>query len=232
MAQEESPVTHEIAEAALDAMGLNSEMAAAIGRVAASWTALETSTMILLDGMVGIPANVLAIMISETSFIHKMSIVTSLIHHSRNPDWFNKWEVIEKKIEVLRNKRNDIIHGHWGKMDDGSVMTIRLKSKRKFAPELTLRPIDGVKQVTADILLTLVEFNDFTSEIFAADIQGVLKNPQGPALDRTQSPNARAQNQARAQKKAKRQAPQGPKLSSAQKRTLREAQKQSEGPSS
>jgi hypothetical protein len=204
-------------------MGLNADAAAAIGQVAVAWTVLETSLLMLLNELVGTDTKLVVMMGAEAPFLQRLSIISSMVHYSRNREWFDEWQELQKRINILRNKRNDIIHGHWGKADDGGLMTIRIKAKGKLTPELTVRPLENVQQVTADILGILADFQSFMNKVSSGKIKEVLLNLQGPPLSHTQSPKAQAQDQARAKKKATRQNTRVSKLSSAQKRALREA---------
>jgi len=206
---------------------VNEKLARALGYVVVNWSILEWAISLIIKESANFNPSLFSIYFAESSFLNKLSIVSSLVHHSRKKEWFDQWSNLQKSIERLRATRNDLVHGTW-LLEENVQSVFRIKSRAKLSASVAEITEKEVVEFYQEISLVTVRINMFRQELSTQNFGSVILAPKGPVLDRAQSPLARSQDQVRAQKKSKRQPPQGPKLSSAQKRALRETGKPKE----
>jgi hypothetical protein len=163
------------------------------------------------------------LLVIEIPFLQKVSTVTTSLSLAGNQELFDEWCEIEKTLAAVRTKRNDIIHGWWSTKETEHFLA-RIRARGKFKIETSKYETKDIQKVVVSILRTIRRMRELYEKLEKTDVKQLMKTSTR-ILDRTQSPQARALDQARALKKSKRQAPQGPKLSSAQKRALRETEK-------
>jgi hypothetical protein len=202
---------------------LNPEITSVIGYLATFWSALEHLLFILIRSIHRMDDASMLLMI-EMPFLQRVSVVTASLSLSGNQELFDEWCEIEKELTPLRAKRNDVIHGFWSTKETEHFLA-RMTAKGKFRLETSKYDTRDVQKIVVSLFKTLKKMKILFEKLEEIDVKHLMTTSTR-ILDRTQSPKARAQAQARALKKSKRPAPQGPKLSSAQKRVLRDAENQ------
>lgn len=182
------------------------DFASAIGYVIMYWSALEHELFATLLAVVGVDVAVTGIFVAETSFMQKLDILTALLHYSRRADWHAEWCEIERSINVLRSKRNDVAHGLWGAEKDLSHYLTRIKSRRKLTVSTGRAEIQQIVNLYEAIATQFNALSAFHEKLISENAPDVIKNPVGTPLDLLPSLQSLAQDQARAQKQLRKQA--------------------------
>ena len=179
------------------------EFASAVGYVTMYWSALEMQIFLTLAQITGTDSAVASIFTAEASLLQKLDIITALIHYSRRGDWFDEWCALEQRINHLRVKRNDVAHGLWQADKDLKHTLTRIKSRRKLSVSTGLADISQIANLYEAIAECYNLFVDFSFRLTAGQFSEVIKSPTGPSLSDVKSPKYFAQDQARAQKQAR-----------------------------
>lgn len=213
MAQsEKTKVTAQTEKAVIKTLGLNEDILKSFGLVVVIWSSLEHAVYVLLNVILKLEWSLAAMSLIEASFLQKMTMVSSLLHHSRNEEIYFEWEALKKKIDALRTKRNDLVHGFWNEGQTSTPYLLRLKSKGKLVIDKTEIGIEEMRELYMEISISFNDVTDLKRKIEKLPAN-TFTRPVGPPIDRARSPQAQAQAQARERKKARRLPRQGPKLS-------------------
>jgi hypothetical protein len=180
--------------------------AAALGQVAASWSLVEDYCRLIIQLLIDLENEPGHAVTAEMSLIQRMNTISALTHCFRDHDLLSHWEDIRSIADDLRSRRNDVVHAQWQLSGDQNIM-IRVKArsqvKVRWEPVPTETLIQLEKEIT-DLVDDLAWFQFQTAKRGLK--KGLAAARTNQPLDRTQSPRALAQDQARAAKKARRQA--------------------------
>jgi hypothetical protein len=185
---------------------LSVKQAAAIGYVAAHWSDVEAQIIRILGHLIDphTPAVGWAVSV-EMTFLQRIAAVRTLLEESRDFDLVEAWDAIKDRLDFLRGKRNDVIHSMWS----GGTPPVYMRYKARGRIRITIGSIDidDLHRLSEDTLKAydlLCDFQDNLRERRAFEI--IRTQSAKPHRDPGLSRKARALEEARAQKRARRAA--------------------------
>ena len=192
----------------LNQLPFETKTVASVGYVAIMWSGIEYTLFEIIGDIFDLKDQRATVAFAEMTTLQRLNIITSAMHHARDQRLFELWCSLETRIDSLRTRRNDVIHGIWepplNKSDKAILIRVRSRRKVTFSEKETS---------WASLLKLFFELHNFWKDLCAfkedlkiAEAHNLFKRPVGPPLDEVRSTKARAQDQARARKKSVAQA--------------------------
>jgi hypothetical protein len=131
---------------------ITNEHAAAIGRVAVNWSLVEGQVAYLIMSLLSLQASPSHAVTAELGMLARLDLVETLIGLTGSSSWTSEWAEIDKEIDDLRVRRNDVIHAEWryaGRQEEHE--SIRIKARGRVSITLSLVPTSQIANLSKDI---------------------------------------------------------------------------------
>ena len=158
---------------------IDKQLLAPLGEVAANFAMLENTLSFviwtLLFGNSLEEQRTGQIVTAELSFKDKVALFSSLFQH-RFPDAkpFGKLKTMRKRLEAANEKRNNLLHSHWGagtSADSSTRIKTTAKEKRGIVFEFKPMKAQDVKEVADFIAEVAYEILDFAIHMHEPDFR-------------------------------------------------------------
>ena len=186
---------------------LSQEFAAALGYVVANWAMVEDYLGSIIRFLMGREDNAGYAITLELSTIQRTNLITTLMHEARDQSAYDDWQGILTALDPVRAERNELVHSVWSPHFAYGHVQFRMRARGKITGTFEARTAGDLLAASERILALLDMLAPFTSMIIGRQLARDLANPPTrPPLVPGQGLQARAQDQARAEKKAQRDA--------------------------
>jgi hypothetical protein len=132
------------------------EHAQAIGYVAAHWSLIEEQLGFIIYNLLNLHTLPGAAVTAELNTLQRLTLITTLIALSGNNDWIDKWALISKTLDGLRNRRNDAIHSTWRVIGAGHMST-RTKARGQLKIKYETLPTSAPLEDLSKEILSMVD---------------------------------------------------------------------------
>lgn len=115
---------------------LPKDHAAALGQVAANWSAIDAYCALIIAFWLDIE-HVREAVTAELSLMQKIGIITALAYETRDQRLVDHWQDMLTNLDRLRVTRNDAVHGEWRDVGGEhylATITAKRRVSFKFRP--------------------------------------------------------------------------------------------------
>ena len=173
---------------------LTEEHAAAIGYVAIRWAEVEGVIGYILGSLLSLQTHTADALSAGVSFLHQLNLISVCIDLTGSSKWIKEWQIITKKMDLLRNERNDAIHAEW-EMVGADPYSTRRKARNSLKITFQNVPTETLNELSNKICLLADELIRFSHVILTEENRlflsapNLLTRPHLPGKDSAQNPN-------------------------------------------
>lgn len=193
---------------------ISKDHAAAIGYVAAHWSAVELSIASLAERLSGMGKYAAGAVLLNTPHLGQLNIVDVWLNLLGSDLHLAEWALIRKEIERLRPLRNQIVHCEWNVSGDDHYIHYA-KAKTFYTLRFETVTADELNKVADECTLLCDSISVFSYNLMVIRASQPINAPNPPGLARNLVPKPTTPFQP-----PKRRVP---RPSSAEKRKAREA---------
>lgn len=193
---------------------ISKDHAAAIGYVAAHWSAVELSITFLAERLSGMSKYAAGAVLLNTPHLGQLNIIEVWLNLLGNDLYLAEWKFIRVEIDRIRPLRNQIVHCEWNVSGDDHYIHY---AKAKTFYTLRFEPVtaEEMNKLADECTLLCDRLGIFSYNLMVANASKAINVPNPPGLARNLIPRPTTPFQPPKQRT--------PRLSSAQKRKAREA---------
>jgi hypothetical protein len=185
---------------------MDASHAAALGRVVAAWSLLESCCGLVIRLLLDTDGEVGAALIAELSFLQRVNMVGALMFAAHNQELFDHWRDLMSSMDEARSERNDLVHAEW-QIFQGRHSIVRWKARGRVTLRREEIPVPDMEELEAKIMNLADQIMWFQHQLARAGFGKMFTDAQTrPPPGLGQSQQSLSQDQAREAKRARKQA--------------------------